>query len=146
MNNQDIPKLEKRKSSKKAIVLLVMVFLLGAITGMGGSIMVMIHRLQNNLNNPELADGPANRVINRMENDLKSHLDLSPEESSAVREELEQSRKELREIRIKLSQDLRRVAGDTTDRIGNRLPEAKRQPLRDLANKRLKPWGLQPDQ
>ena len=144
MKNQDVSKSEPRKGSKKAIVLLVALFLLGVIVGIGGTVSVMIHRLQNNLSHPELAEGPANRVLNRIGADLDKHLDLTPEESTAVREELEMSRNELRVIRINLSQDLRTVAAAAVERISDRLPEAKRTLLRERASERLKPWGLQP--
>ena len=145
MKSEDIPKTEARKGSKKAIALLVLVFLLGAITGIGGSIMVTVHRLKENMRHPELSQGPANRMIARIGKDLEKQLDLTAEESDAVREELAASRVQLHEIRVQLLQDVRSVAVETVDRIASRLPEAKRKPLRELTNERLEPWGLQPD-
>lgn len=146
MKNEDIPKTEARKGSKKAIALLVAVFLLGAITGIGGSVILSVHRLKENMRHPGLSQGPANRMIDRIGKDLEKQLDLTSEESAAVREELAASREQLREIRVRLLQDLRGVAGGTVDRIATRLPEAKRKPLRELTKERLEPWGLQPDQ
>lgn len=145
MKDQDIPKKEARKGSKKAIALLVAVFLLGAITGIGGSVMVTVHRLKENMRHPELSQGPANRMIDRIGKDFEKQLDLTSDESAGVRKELAASREQLREIRVRLLQDLRRVAGETIDRIGDRLPEAKRDPMRELANERLEPWGMKPE-
>lgn len=131
-------------NSKKAIVLLIVVFLLGIITGVGGSAMMMVQRIQSTLKNPELAEGPAGRVLHRIEDDLVDHLDLSDAERDAVHEELTKGHLELRGTRVELIEEVRGVVDDTVTRIESRLPEDKHEALRQRVHEKLEPWGLHP--
>lgn len=143
MTDPDINPPRRRSGTAKAILLLLAVFLLGSVTGVGGTMIVMFKRLQENVRHPEFAAGPANRFINRIGKDLSEDLKLGPDEAKAVREELETSRTELREIRVKLARDVRGVAGETVERISRRLPPEKREALRERVRERLRPWGLE---
>ena len=130
----------KRRNRLKALLLLALVFVLGLVSGVGLTSVIAIKRLQASLRNPVAAAGAANRFIDRVEKDLTKHLDLSSSEEAIVREELQASRGKLLEIRTGLHRDLRSLAQESVERIAKRLPEEKRQALRDHVQERLRPW------
>lgn len=130
----------KSRNRLKAFLLLALVFFLGVVAGVGITGVVTVKRLQASLRNPAAASGAATRFIDRVEKDLTKHLDLSNSEKAAVREELEASRGKLMEIRLGLHRDLRGLAQDSVERIAKRLPEEKRQALREHVQERLRPW------
>ncbi len=142
MDHDEAPNAQGRRSRLKAILLLLVIFILGVVVGVGGLAMLMADRLKDAVRHPETAEGPSDRVIDRIGDDLEDHLDLTPEENQAVREELAVGHGELREIRKKLLHDVRDVIGETVGRIEDRLPEEKRPPFRERVGERLDPWGL----
>lgn len=123
----------------------MVVFLLGAISGIGGSAIVVVQRQQYTFRNPQLAEGPASRVIERIGNDLEDHLDLTPEKRGSVSEELAVCYMHLLEIRIKLLQEIRGVASGTVGRVENRLPKEKHDTLRQRVKERLESCGIRPE-
>ena len=139
MNDTPVP--PKSRNRLKALLLLALVFFLGVVAGVGITSVIAVKRLQAALRNPAAATGPATRFIDRVEKDLSKNLDLSTSEKAVVREELEASRGKLMEIRSGLHRDLRSLARDSVERIAKRLPEEKRQALRDHVQERLRPWG-----
>ncbi|MBK1883886.1 hypothetical protein JIN85_15820 [Luteolibacter pohnpeiensis] len=132
----------------KAIALLVLMFLLGAVGGVGVTSMVISKRLQatfrENLRNPNRSSGPVDLMFNRLEKNLTKELDLTAAEQEAVGEELEQTRVQMRAVRTGIGRDVRRIGIGTVIRIGKRLPEEKRQKFREIARERLLPWGIDP--
>lgn len=126
----------------KAIGLLVLVFVLGVTAGAGGLVFFTVKRLQRAAQAPDQADGPAEMLLARLESQVSSELDLTPGERQAVHEELEVTMKEIRALRVRLSQDATALVQDTLQRIEARLPEEKHAELRERARKRLRPWGV----
>ncbi len=144
MNAQENQPSNKKRSRAKAILLLIAVFGLGAITGVGGSVIITVNRIKHNLRNPDPANGPADRVLKRIGNRLEKDLDLTEEENRWVREELVTTRDQLGEVRMKLRKDIEAVIHDTVARIENRLPEGKRAELQRKADEFLEHWGMAP--
>lgn len=144
MKDKDTPKTGKRKGSFKATLLLAFIFIMGIVTGIGGTAIFTVQRLQETMRNPEMTNRPVDRVVNRLGNDLESHLNLTTEESEAVRSELSLSRDEMIKLRVQFLGDVRSLVTDTVNRIETRLPEDKHDALRKRARKKLEPWGLNP--
>ena len=140
------PPAPKSRVSIKAIALLVAVFILGGVCGVGGTSIIVTKRLQSafreNLRNPGNASGPADRMLDRLEDRLTKELDLTADEQAAVGEELDQTRAQLRDVRSGMGRDLRRISIGTIWRIGQRLPDEKRRKFRQIARQRLRPWGI----
>lgn len=143
MNDSTESRNVARKGPLKAIVLLAVIFGLGALAGAGATVWTLRAHLQDIARDPSKADGPAVKVIARVEEDLTSHLDLTPDERAGVQEELEFTRAVLRERRGELVEDLRQVALDTVERLEKRVPEEKRAALRERVGERLDPWGVE---
>lgn len=122
----------------KAIGLLVLVFVIGMIAGIGGLALVVRQSIQQNI-----ASGAAgNRLINRLQNETISKLKLTPGEQAAIAPEFEITRSEVRMHRLRMLDALRSTSEDTLRRVKAKLPQEKQILLEDAARKRLGPWGL----
>jgi len=136
------PPLLKKRSKWKAILLLLVMFMLGMVAGVGTCGVVVLAKLRESVRNPAAASRPMERFFDRTERQLDRELALDTAEKQAVHEELETTSGKLREIRLGVSRDVRALAHDSVERIAARLPEAKRAAFREKASKRLGPWGL----
>jgi len=132
----------KRRSKWKALLLLVFVFFLGAIAGVGTCGAIIVAKLKADARNPGGASRPMQRFFDRAEKQLGKELDLDPTERQAVHDELAVTSGRVREIRLNLSRDVRTLARETVDRIASHLTPAKQSLLREKATKHLGPWGL----
>lgn len=144
MNAELPPPIAPPRKKWKAILLLIVVFALGGIAGIGGTTLVIMKRVQANLKNPVVAENVGNRFLSRVNRNIDKELKLNPEQQVAVRQELDVTRERLGEIRVSVLRDLRGLAGDTLERISKRLPEEKRALLRERFRDRLRPWGVEP--
>lgn len=131
-----------RRSHGKAILLLLFVFLLGNLTGIGGASALMLKRLQSNFRNPATANGPATKFLDRTEKNLADNLDLTPDERERVHREFQVTRERLAAVRARMVGELRWEARDSIRRIAREIPEEKRQQFRERAIRRLRPWGF----
>jgi hypothetical protein len=136
------PPTSSRRGLGKAILLLFGVFLLGNLTGIGGSIVVILKRFQENVRHPELITGPTSRFLHRTESQLTQELHLTPAEQLQVRAELQKTRDQIIDIRLRRSEEMRQLTRETIDRIAANLPPEKQAGLRKHAQKQFAPWGL----
>ena len=128
----------------RAILLLLIVFVAGAGCGLGGSLFLFRWAVRKAFIMPVTASGPLDRLAGRIESQLNAKLNLTVAERDAVREELTAGTQRAKEIRLRVANEIRALAGDTVSRIERRLPVEKQAGLRELAKARLEPWGLQP--
>jgi hypothetical protein len=138
----EISNVPKRRSKWKALLLLLVVFFLGAAAGVGTCGAIIVAKLKADARNPGGASRPMQRFFDRTEKQLGKELELDPSERQAVHEELAVTSDRVRDIRLHLSKDVRTLARETVDRIASHLPPAKQSLLREKAAKRLGPWGL----
>jgi uncharacterized protein YneF (UPF0154 family) len=122
----------------KAICLISLVFVLGVVVGIGGGALVVRRTLQKQL----AAGNVATPLIDHLERELTAKLGLTPSEQDAVRTELDVTRREIRDHRLHMLENLRTTSETTLARIKARLPEEKQATLEELARNRLGPWGL----
>ena len=138
---------KKGRVSIKAAVWIVAVFILGAVCGIGGTAIVATHRLQSafreNLRDSAHPQGPADRILDRFEDKLTRELELTAGEQAAVSAELDITRRQIGEVRTGVGRDMRRIAIGSVLRVGRVLPQEKRRAFREMARKRLEPWGLE---
>lgn len=139
------PLRKNRRGGLKAIALLFFVFLLGNLTGVSGSTVFMLKRLQSNVRNPSIANGPAARFLDRMEATIADELNLTPREREGVHEEFQITRERLAGIRTRMVGEMRSLTRDTVVRVSRRIPEEKRRLFRERAAARLGPWGFAPE-
>ncbi len=122
----------------KAIGLLLLIFVVGIVTGAGGLAIVVRHKLQ-----VQMANGTVGTVVvDRLEKELISKLDLSPSEQAAITPEFDITRREVRSHRLRMLEALRETSQDTLQRLKSKLPPEKQEILEQAARKRLGPWGL----
>ncbi len=126
----------------KAIALLLFVFILGNLTGIGGSACVMLKHLQSTLRDPSIVNPRVENFLDRAASKIGDDLDLNATDRKAVREELETTGNRLGEIRLQMATDLKATARETIDRIEPRLSEEKRAAFRESAARHLAPWGI----
>jgi cell division protein FtsB len=122
----------------KAIAVLVVVFVLGLVAGIGGTALVVRRSLQK-----QIATGMIETpLIDRLEKEMKTSLNLTPAEQTAVGAELDITRRQLIERRQHMIEGLRATSEDTLSRIKSHLPPDKQAMLEERARNRLAPWGL----
>lgn len=126
----------------KAVLLLLVVFVLGAASGIGGGLLFLRSQIRRAATAPVTNRGPLDTLADRMESRLTGRLQLSESERSAVREELAASVRQAKEIRLRIANDIRALAGDTVARIAKHLSAEKQVKLWKEAESRLEPWGL----
>lgn len=127
-----------------AVALLVLMFFLGIVTGVGGGALVLRHRLQQRMLNLTKA-APSDALIDHFEKEIDSSMKLSDDERAAVKSELAITRDQVAEIRQRTVIELRATTRDSLDRIKAKLPNDKREVLEGKARERLAPWGLLPE-
>ena len=118
--------------------MLVIVFVLGIVIGVGGAALVVRRTLQE-----KIASGTVgNNVLDHLEKELSSRLKLTPAEQAAVAPEFEITRHQIQSHRLEMLKVMRETSEDTLQRIKSKLPPEKQILLDDAARKRLAPWGL----
>jgi hypothetical protein len=140
-----VPETDQPSTRWRALLLLLVVFLLGVACGVGGGGLWHRSRLQAAFANPRSVDGPAVRVLNRIESKLTRDLDLTPEKRSAVRQEIDEATRELASVRAETRENVQRISQTTIDRIEPHLPPEERPKFREKAREILAPWSLLPE-
>ena len=143
MNTTDAPA-KPASGTWKAVLLLVVVFFLGAATSIGGGLLFLRSQIRKAATAPSNNQGPLDRLSARIESHLGDHLKLSPSERGTLHEELAVTTRRAKELRLRLADDIRALADETITRIGSHLPADKQAKLRQEVDERLAPWGLQP--
>lgn len=126
----------------KAILLLALVFTLGAGCGIGGGLLVLRRIVQHAIAHPDEAHAPVDRAVGKIESLMVAELDLSDSERSAVHEELLQTAAEFKALRLEVWRKASMNVAGSLDRICQHLPAEKQATLRKKAAERLGPWGL----
>ena len=140
-NTPEIPRAPRRNRCT-AIGLLVLMFILGIVTGVGGGALVLRHKLRQQAFSLTNDRSPGDYAIKRAEKEISKGLKLSTDELTAVKAELEITRDRIHEIRRRTVTDVRATILDTIERIKARLPSDKRAMLDEKARKHLTPWGV----
>ncbi len=122
----------------KAISLIVLVFFLGLIVGIGGGALVVRRTLQKQLT----SGNGGTPLIDHLEREMTAKLKLTPSEQAAVKTELDVTRHAVSEHRRQMLENLRATCEDTLARLKAILPPEKQTQLEEQARKRFAPWGL----
>lgn len=131
------------KSSRwKAVLLLGLVFVLGAGCGIGGGLLVLRRMVHRAITDPQSDRTPVDLVIAALERDVSSELDLDDAQRKQLHESLQVTAKDFKGLRIEIWQKAREKTRESLDRIASQLPPEKAAKLRERATSRLKPWGL----
>ena len=143
MNNRVNPEPpKKQRSSLRAVLLLLLVFLLGFGFGAGGVLLGFRHMARNAFAASPKATAPIDRFLAAVEARFTRKLALTPAERAAAHEELAITAREFKRDRETFLTATRNLVNDTIFRIGQRLPPEKRDRLEELARARLEPWGI----
>ena len=129
----------------KAVLLLLLVFALGAGCGIGGGLLVLRRIVQHAIAHPNDDHAPADRLATKIESLLVADLALTDSERSAVHVELQQAAAEFRALRLEVWQKASLSVAGSLDRLCKHLPAEKQAALRQKAAERLGPWGLLTD-
>ncbi len=141
--NSNIP--QTSRSRWKAVLLLALVFLLGAGCGIGGGLLVMRRVFQHAIAHPDGKHAPVDLIVGRIESKILSDIDLTEDERTAVQAELTQTAADLKALRVEIWGKVSLNVQATLDRLAKRLPPEKVTRLRSETEKYLKPWGLMSD-
>lgn len=131
-----------RPSRWKAVLLLTLVFILGAGCGIGGGLLMLRRAVQRAIAHPNGDQAPIELVLGKIESRISSELDLTKTERAAVHAELRQTAAEFKALRNEVWSKAALNAQATLDRLAKHLPPEKAARLRSEAERRLKPWGL----
>ena len=121
----------------------IVIFLLGLTLGIAGTVFVGVRAVRRNL---RVTPGVtfADRATARIARDLTSELQLTPDEGARVRADLAQAAGNLRVVRLRAMQDVRRELRAAMVRIGQDLPAEKRERYREIIRRRFIRAGLEP--
>lgn len=134
--------LSNTSSRWKAVLLLLLVFALGAACGIGGGLLVLRRIVQHAMVHPDESHAPVDRVVSKIESQMVAELDLTDSERSAVHAELLQASTKFKALRREVWQKAGVSVSSSLDRICQHLPAEKQAILRKKAAERLGPWGL----
>jgi len=126
----------------KAVLLLLLVFALGAGCGIGGGMLVLRRMVQHAIAHPDDEHAPVDRVVGKIESMMVAELDLTDSERSEVHAELLRAAAEFKTLRLEVWQKASMSVAGSLDRICQHLPAEKQATLRNKAAERLGPWGL----
>jgi hypothetical protein len=126
----------------KAILLLLLVFILGAGCGIGGGLLILRRIVQHAIAHPNESHAPVDRLVGKIEALMVAELDLTETERSAVHAELQQTATDFKSLRHEVWQKAGMSVADSLDRLCKHLPAEKQATLRKKAADRLGPWGL----
>lgn len=126
----------------KAVLILLLVFALGAATGVGGALFYVRSQMRFAVVRPLSGRDRLDRLAARVESNLSKSLKLNAQERSAVHGELAVSVEKARQLRTRMFLEVRALVADTLARIGNRLPPEKQAKLKKKAADRLSRWGF----
>lgn len=132
----------------KGLLILLLVFAMGAASGGAGALFYMRAQVRQAVLRAFAGRDRTDRLERlavRVENNLASSLALNAQERQAVHEELQESVRQGRRLRLRMLMEVRRLVADTVVRIGQRLPPDKQAKLKAKADRRLDRWGLEPD-
>ncbi len=127
------------------MLLLLLVFILGAGCGIGGGLLVMRRVLQHAIAHPGESHAPMDRLMHKVESVMVAELSLTDAERNAVHAELLQTAAEFKALRLEVWQKAGASVEGSLDRICKHLPAEKQVLLRKKAAERLGPWGLLSD-
>lgn len=131
------------KSSRwKAVLLLGLVFVLGAACGIGGGLFVLRRMVHRAIAEPQSEHTPVDLVIGALEHDISSELDLDDAQRHQLHESLQVTAKDFKGLRLEIWHKAREKTRESLERISSQLPPEKAAKLRERATSRLKPWGL----
>ncbi|MBK8037949.1 MAG: hypothetical protein IPK22_12600 [Verrucomicrobiaceae bacterium] len=131
-----------KRSRWKAVLLLGLVFVLGAACGIGGGLFVLRRVVHRAITDPQSDRTPVDLVIAALERDVSSELDLDDAQRHQLHQSLQITVKDFKGLRIEVWQKAREKARESLERIASQLPPEKAARLREHATSRLKPWGL----
>ncbi|PTY08711.1 hypothetical protein DB347_03820 [Opitutaceae bacterium EW11] len=118
------------------------IFILG--TAVGATVMASfgIRAFRRAMQAPEARIGFADRAAARMGADLKTHLNLTPEEAEQVQALLNESARNMRALRVRMAAQAAAELRASTARIAASLPPEKRPEFYRLIAKRYHRLGL----
>lgn len=119
----------------KALLLLAVMFLLGAGCGIGGSGLWMRAKMKAAISDPLNADGAYLRRIDRVETRLIRDLDLTAEEKRVVAQEFDQAAEQFKTNRVEYLNRLQAFSAEIKSRIEQSLPPEKRDAFRTSIQK-----------
>jgi hypothetical protein len=131
-----------QNSRWKAVLLLGLVFVLGAACGIGGGLFVLRRMVHRAIADPQSEHTPVDLVIAALERDVSAEIDLDDAQRQQLHESLQITAKDFKGLRIEIWQKAREKTRESLDRIASQLPPEKAAKLRERAISRLKPWGL----
>ena len=128
----------------RALLFLLLVFLLGAGCGIGGGLLVLHGIAQRAFSAEPGNTSPVELVTAALEKQIAGELELTPAQRETAHRELAITIVKFKDLRVRMRSDARAIVKDTLERVEQNLPPEKRVKLRERVRARLQPWGLVP--
>lgn len=118
------------------------IFALGVAVGGAGTAWLGARLLKNWVQSPASARGAADRMADRLGEDLTRELALTPEEAARVRALLEESAAAMKRIRVRTALDVAAELRASAQRLQAVLPAEKHAALRRVLAQRHERLGV----
>lgn len=132
------------RSRWKAVLLLLLVFMLGAGCGVGGGLLVLRSVLRRAIATAPGEVAPADFVVDALDSKIGRELELDEPQRQAIHAELMLTAGQFKALREHVTHETRTYVEDALTRSARHLPAEKHAHLRELVSRRLQPWGLMP--
>jgi hypothetical protein len=126
----------------RAFLLLALVFGLGLVFGVGGSVLTLRRIAQRSLSGDGVAATRVDHMLKKIEKDISRELKLTDAEQQRLHDELVQASKDYKLVRADFLKQIKNIAAQAIERTAHQLPAEKSSALRTHVNKRLSRWGV----
>lgn len=129
-------------SRLKGTLIASSIFVVGFLLGGSFVTLLGIRMVRQAIRNPVGIRGPADRAVERIGGDLSDSLALTPEQSARIREILERSALNLKQIKRDAAKQAYRELERATEEIAGTLPEEKLPEFYKVIGRRYERLGL----
>lgn len=121
------------------------IFALGVAVGGAGTAWLGARMLKNWVQSPAGARTAADRMAERLSDDLTHELALTPEEAARVRTLLDESAAAMKRLRVRTALEIGAELRASTQRLQAALPAEKHAALRRVLAQRYERLGVRPE-
>lgn len=133
----------KPRGRGKAAALLLGVYFMGIVTGVGGGLFVIKQQVRRVLHGSPEAGAPLDFIFAKVEADIAGKAALSPEERAVLHERMLVLSREFKGARMRLATEMREAVQREIGTVSGRVEPTRRERVREIIRQRVERWGLE---
>jgi hypothetical protein len=133
----------KPRGRGKAAALLLGVYLMGIVTGVGGGLFVIKQQVRRVLHGSPEAGTPVDFIFAKAETDIADEAGLTPAERAVLHERMLALSREFRGARTRFAAEMREAVRREISTVSGRVEPTRRERVREVIRQRVERWGLE---